>query len=163
MNRRVPAWAVAVAVLLAGAAGCSDATRIEEEPGVVLTLRTEIRPGPDREQVVAVVEVENGTAADVHYQAGCGFLVGITVEDAGGKVLTTWDPLLRPECPPVLHVLRAGESIVEAWGVGRAWDETGVAYSLPPGRYTVRCGFAYFVDGLAEPVRLARAVDVDLG
>ena len=90
--------------ILTGIAGCSDSTRPEDDLGVVLKLSAETRTSDGQDFFVAVIEVENLGQTKINYPAGCGFLVGLTVEDAERRSLTIWDPALLPECPPVHHV-----------------------------------------------------------
>lgn len=162
MKIRIACSVVLIAISLAGASGCSETTRPEEDRGVVLTLSAETRVSEDQEFVVAVVDVENFASEKINYPVGCGFLVGISFEDAEGIRLTTWDPELTAVCPPVHHSLAAGESISEAWDLMWAWDEHGVKYRVPAGRYTARTKFTYYLDGIDEPIRIERSLAIEL-
>ena len=162
MKKCIAYNAALIAVLLAGVSGCSDSTRPEEKLGVVLTLSAETRVSEDQEFVVAVVEVENFESQKINYPAGCGFLVGITVEDVEGIRLTIWDPELNAICPPVHHSLAAGASIGEAWDLRWAWDEVGVKYRIPAGRYTAHTEFTYYLGGVNDPMHIEKTLEIEL-
>ena len=162
MNKRIFIYVFMVAGVLFGVTGCSDSTKPEVEPGVVLNLRSEIEIIDGEVIVSGIVEVENSGQTAVNYPAGCGFLVGLGIEDAGGNNLTNWDPELMAACPPVLHVLPAGEDISEKWNLLWAWDEDGTKYRLPPGSYTIRTSFSYYSGGTYERQDLAKSLSLEL-
>lgn len=153
-----------LAVVLIAAAGCSDATNpeLDTKPDVVLTLKTEVVDIDGEPYVQATAKVENIGKSAVQYQPGCGFYVGVTVEDAEGIRLKLQDPALVPACPPVFISLEAGAAVQGVEGLKWAWDENSVRYRIPGGIYTIRTAFDYYFDGVDEPHHLEDVLSVEI-
>jgi len=132
------------------------------EPGVVLTLKTEIVGAGEEELLTAIAWVENLGTNAVTYQFGCGYGVRLTIENSDGSRLIMQDPALRPDCPPLFHELSPGAMVRESLDLSWAWDENGDRYPLGPGRYTIRAEFVYYLGDSEDRHPVTGAVDAEL-
>ncbi len=67
--------------------------------------------------------------------------------DEAGAWLVLRDPALIPVCPPGFDSLGAVESIEGGIDLIWAWNEDGEKYEIPPGHYTVKTSFTFYLGG----------------
>lgn len=161
MNNKM-LFTIALVFALMGIIGCSDSSAPITTPEIILNLETFVEGSGEETYIRAESTVVNSGSITVHYPLNCGIPGAISVKDDAGVSLVLRDPELIPLCPPVFLSLEAGDSYGGGVDLVRAWDANGEEYQIPPGRYTVRTTFTYYVGGNDEPVRMESEITTDI-
>ncbi len=142
--------------------GCSDSTAPSVSPAIVLTLDTFVESSGGETNVRVESKVKNTGSVAVHYPIRCGYSGEISLRDEAGAWLVLRDPTLIIVCPPGFNSLGTGESIEGGISLIWAWNEYGEKYKIPPGHYTAKTSFTFYIGGNDEPRFLEQELPLDI-
>ncbi len=160
--KRTKILVIALTIASVFISACSDSNAPIVAPAIVLTLDTVDESSGGETYVRAESSVKNMGSVSVHYPIRCDNFGAISVKDEDGVWLVLRDPSLVPVCPPGFSSLETGETIEGGVDLIWAWDENGEKYLIPPGHYTIRTAFTYYLGGIDEPHYLDQEIPLEL-
>ena len=136
---------IVFAALLSGLGGCSDSTAPGSAPELDMQLEL-VDSVSEEGRFRAEASAKNTGDAPAMYWQGCASSMTITLIDENGEEFWVQLSSFLPKCAPQWQALLPSESVADGVDLVSMWGNGGALSPIPPGIYTLRAAFEYYIE-----------------